>query len=112
MYYTYILKSRKNNKYYIGSTYNLDERLLLHNLGKVKSTKLYRPWSIYYFEEFKNEKDAILRERQIKAWKSRSMIEKLKFKQSRGSSISQSNLSDLSEIGTTPESTPEVIHAE
>lgn len=103
MHYTYILESSKNNKYYIGSTYNLNERLSFHNSGKVKSTKLYRPWSIYYFEKFENEKDAILRERQLKAWKSRTMIEKLKFRQSRGSSILQSNLSGLSKIGTTPE---------
>jgi len=80
MYYTYILKSLKNNKYYIGSTSNLNERLSYHNLGKVKSTKLHRPWAIYYFEEIKNERDAILREREIKSWKSRAMIEKLKFK--------------------------------
>ena len=117
MRHTYILKSSKNNKYYIGSTYDINKRLSEHNSGKVKSTKLNKPWSIYYFEKFENEKDAILRERQIKAWKSRKMIEKLKFtrprpsrdevgKQSRGSSISQSNLSDLSEIGTTPEPTP------
>ena len=79
MYYTYILKSNKNNKYYIGSTSNLNTRFLLHNLGKVKSTKAYKPWSIYYFEEFKSERDTILRERQIKSWKSRKMIEKLKF---------------------------------
>ncbi|MDP3697584.1 MAG: GIY-YIG nuclease family protein [Candidatus Taylorbacteria bacterium] len=79
MYYTYILKSDKNNKYYIGSTSDLNQRLNQHNSGKVKSTKLYRPWSIYYFEKLDNEKDAILRERQIKSWKSRKMIEKLKF---------------------------------
>lgn len=80
MYYTYILKSNKNNKYYIGSTSDLNRRLIEHNSGKVKSTKLYRPWDIYYFQEFNNEKDVILKERQIKSWKSRSMIEKLKFK--------------------------------
>lgn len=76
----YILKSDKNNKYYIGSTSNLNNRLLLYNLGKVKSTKPNRPWSIYYFEEFNNERDSILRERKVKSWKSRKMIEKLKFK--------------------------------
>ena len=49
MYYTYILKSLKNNKYYIGSAHNSNKRLVEHNSGKVKSTKLDRPWSIYYF---------------------------------------------------------------
>jgi len=80
MYYTYILKSHQNNKYYIGSTSNLDRRLDEHNSGSVKSTKLYAPWDIYYFEKFDTQRHAILREIQIKAWKSRSMIEKLKSK--------------------------------
>ena len=75
----YILKSHKNNQYYIGSTSNLDSRLVLHNTGKVKSTRLYRPWSIYYFEKFQDYRNAILRERQVKGWKSRAMIEKLKL---------------------------------
>ena len=80
MYYTYILKSQKNNKYYIGSTSDLNKRFNEHNAGKVKSTKLYIPWDIYYFEKFNSQKHAILRESQIKAWKKRSMIEKLKSK--------------------------------
>ena len=80
MYYTYILKSQKNNKYYIGSTSDLNKRFNEHNAGKVKSTKLYIPWDIYYFEQFDSQKPAILRESQIKAWKKRSMIEKLKSK--------------------------------
>lgn len=33
----------KNNKYYIGSTYDLDKRVSEHNEGKVKSTKSNRP---------------------------------------------------------------------
>lgn len=77
MYYIYVLKSIRSNKYYIGSTYDINKRLFMHNSGKVKSTKFGRPWSVYYSEKFDNEKGAILRERQIKNWKSRGMIEKL-----------------------------------
>lgn len=103
MYYAYILKSNKNNKYYIGSTSDLNRRLIEHNSRKVKSTKMYATWSIYYFEEFITERDAKARERQIKSWKSRAMIEKLKFKQNRGPSISQPNQNpDLGEIGASP----------
>ncbi|WP_083811757.1 GIY-YIG nuclease family protein [Pseudopedobacter saltans] len=39
MYYTYILKSLKDNKYYYGSCQNLTLRLQQHNSHKVKSTK-------------------------------------------------------------------------
>ncbi|PIR41656.1 MAG: endonuclease [Candidatus Yanofskybacteria bacterium CG10_big_fil_rev_8_21_14_0_10_46_23] len=88
MYYTYVLKSLKNNKFYIGITNNLSRRLSLHNKGRVKSTKSYAPWEVYYFEYFNTRKQAVSREKIIKSWKSREMIEKLKFNRSRGSSNS------------------------
>jgi putative endonuclease len=80
MYYTYILRSLKNNKYYIGYTSNLEKRLEEHNFGRVSFTKRHIPWELYCFEKFEDIKKAIQRERQIKLWKSRAMIEKLKFK--------------------------------
>ena len=83
MYYTYILESKKSGNYYIGSTSDLIRRLAEHNSGKVKSTKLRAPWEVFYVEQFRSQKEAILRETQIKGWKSRAMIEKLKFKKSR-----------------------------
>ena len=85
MYYTYILTSIKNNRYYIGSTDDLTRRLSEHNSGKVFFTKLYIPWKIYYFEKYQTRSQAFSREKQIKAWKSRSMIEKLKFTRPRPS---------------------------
>lgn len=99
MYYTYILKSNQNNKYYIGSSSDLSRRLIEHNSGKVKSTRANRPWSIYYFEEFNNEKEAILRERRIKRWKSRKMVEKLKLSKIEDPRF-RSQIKDLNEIGT------------
>lgn len=79
MYYTYILKSRKNGKYYIGYTSDLRKRLKLHNSNKNLATKNLGPWELFYFEEFETEAKSMKRERQIKSWKSRKMIEKLKF---------------------------------
>ena len=78
MYYTYILKSM-NNKYYIGYTRDVNERLRLHNSGQVISTRSSLPWQLFYKEEFESERDAIIRERQLKAWKSRKALERLKF---------------------------------
>ncbi len=97
MYHIYILKSKKNNQYYIGYTDNLDVRLKFHNTNKVSATKNRGPWGVFYTEQFQTEKEAINRERQIKSWKSRKAIERLKFtrprpsrdevgKQNRGSS--------------------------
>ena len=85
MYHTYILKSKKNNQYYIGYTSDLDVRLKLHNNNKVSATKNLGPWEIFHKEEFRTEREAIHRERQIKSWKSRKAIERLKFEQNRGS---------------------------
>jgi len=77
MFYCYILQSMKNNKYYIGSTEDLLKRLKKHNSGLVKSTKSYVPWQLIYYEEYNTNKEAINREKQIKSWKKRVVIEKL-----------------------------------
>ena len=77
MYYTYILKSQKNNSYYIGSCQDTKERIIEHNAGRVKSTRRYLPWKLVYFEKYDTLKEARQRERQIKSWKKRSAIEKL-----------------------------------
>jgi len=55
------------------------DRLQFHNSNKVSATKNKGPWELFYYEKFSDEIEAIHRERQIKSWKSRTMIEKLKF---------------------------------
>ena len=77
MFYIYILKSKQNGSYYIGSCKNLEIRLSMHNKGLVKSTKRYIPWVLIYNESFKELKGSRLRELQIKSWKNRKAIEKL-----------------------------------
>lgn len=66
MYYVYILKSKKDNKSYIGSTNDLKSRIKLHNDGKVPSTKLRRPLTLIYYEAYLAESDARRRERKLK----------------------------------------------
>jgi len=66
MYFTYILKSLKDGKFYYGSTSNLENRLVQHNYGKVKSTKHRRPFKIHYYETFSSKLDAETRERFFK----------------------------------------------
>ena len=62
MYYTYILKSLKDQKYYYGHIENLDDRMKEHNNGKVRSTKGRRPLVIHYFESFASKSEAAKRE--------------------------------------------------
>jgi putative endonuclease len=77
MFFVYIIKSSQLNRYYIGSTANLETRLKSHNSGKVKSTKAYRPWVIVYTECFEIKTTALKREKQIKSYKSGKAFRKL-----------------------------------
>lgn len=77
MFFIYILKSLINGKYYIGSTDDPNRRLVEHNKGLSKYTKIYRPWELLYTEKFKSLSEARQREKQIKSWKKRAAIEKL-----------------------------------
>ncbi|MGE0586975.1 MAG: GIY-YIG nuclease family protein [Cyclobacteriaceae bacterium] len=77
MFYVYVLESEVNGRFYIGYSEQPDRRLAEHNSGKVKSTKPYRPWKKIYAEQFNSESEAMRRERELKAKKSRSYISRL-----------------------------------
>jgi putative endonuclease len=66
MFYVYVLKSFQDEDLYIGSTNDLKRRFKEHQEGKSFSTKLRRPFELIYYEAYKNEKDARLREHQLK----------------------------------------------
>ncbi len=66
MFYTYVLLSKKDNKFYIGFTDNLKNRFIQHNKGKVKSTVSRRPFVLIYYEACLSKQDAIKREKYFK----------------------------------------------
>ncbi len=66
MRFVYLLRSRKNDSLYIGSTDNLARRVHEHNEGLSKSTKRYMPWKCIYFEGYVAPEDAYERESQLK----------------------------------------------
>ncbi len=66
MFYTYILISEKDDKFYVGYTDNLKRRIKQHNDGDVESTKYRRPLKLIYYEVCLNQKDAIHREKYLK----------------------------------------------
>jgi len=74
MFYLYILKSKKDNNLYIGSTNDLKKRLVEHNKGLVFSTKLRKPLELIYYEAYKSEKDARIRESNLKL-RSRAFVQ-------------------------------------
>lgn len=69
MFYTYVLKSQKDGKMYIGSTNDLKRRLLEHNNGKSFSTKNRRPLILIYYEAYYSLSDARTRETKLKKFK-------------------------------------------
>jgi putative endonuclease len=73
----YIIFSENLNKYYVGSTSDLERRILEHNRGKEKFTKTGVPWKIVYVEDFEELIEARKRELYIKKQKSRKFIEHL-----------------------------------
>ena len=77
MFTVYILKSSKTDKYYIGYTANIEDRVEQHNSGSTPSTRSGIPWTLVYTETFDNKTDAIKRENEIKRKKSRKYIEYL-----------------------------------
>lgn len=76
MFYVYIIYSKKINKYYVGYSSNLKERIRKHNCGSSKYTSKGTPWKLIYYEVFLSNIDARKEEKFLKSGKGR---ERLKF---------------------------------
>ncbi|MFH1867284.1 MAG: GIY-YIG nuclease family protein [Patescibacteria group bacterium] len=79
-YFVYILVSLLNGDIYIGSTADVLVRLRLHNQGKVKSTKGYRPWKLLEIHEYESRGEAVKGERFYKTGQKKEIL-KRKFGQ-------------------------------
>ncbi len=66
MFYVYILKSEADGKLYIGRTADIQKRINEHKNGMSASTKHRLPIQLVYYEAYKSEKDASLREDRLK----------------------------------------------
>jgi putative endonuclease len=66
MFFVYILYSASKEKYYVGQTNNVEERLFRHNSGFVTSTKLGLPWNLVRFFEVSTRSEAMFLEKKIK----------------------------------------------
>ena len=71
----YILFSTTKNKYYIGYSANIQERIIRHNQKSKGFTGAVT--DLMYTEKFVSKTEALAREKQIKSWKSRIKIEAL-----------------------------------
>ena len=66
MFYVYILYSKNDDRFYVGMTANIQQRIRDHNSGRNKSTKPYRPWIVVHTDVFQNRTDARRREKYLK----------------------------------------------
>jgi putative endonuclease len=76
-YYFYVLHSETLDKFYIGHTSNLEERLRKHNSNHKGFTGKVNDWEIVYLEGFSTKELAYERERKVKKWKSSKRIKEL-----------------------------------
>ncbi len=76
-FHVYILQSESSNRFYIGQTQDVNARLSYHNANYSKSVKNRGPWRLVYQEPHATRSEVMRRERQLKSWKDRAMIERL-----------------------------------
>jgi len=74
MYYTYVLQSTKDGRWYTGVTGNLRARVADHLNGRVESTRHRRPLRLIYYEACLSEADAKRRERYLKTGKGKRYL--------------------------------------
>jgi putative endonuclease len=65
-FFVYILYSPSFDKYYIGQTANITDRLYRHNSGFEKSTSPYIPWKMIWSTEKPTRGEALVLEKKLK----------------------------------------------
>ena len=76
VYYTYVLQSKVDGKFYTGFTKNLKLRFEQHNEQLVESTKSIVPLKLIYYEACLDRSDATKREKYLKTYHGKMFIKK------------------------------------
>ena len=74
MAWVYILKSKRDGKFYVGSTIDLSKRLKHHEGGSTPSTKRFGGITLVFSEEFQTLAEARQIERRLKGLKRRDYL--------------------------------------
>jgi putative endonuclease len=77
MHYTYVLRSLKDGKCYIGSTSDLRRRFAEHQRGEVSSTAPRRPFELIFYEAFLHHEECLDRERYFKTTKGKIALRRM-----------------------------------
>jgi putative endonuclease len=76
-HYVYMLQSLSHpERFYVGMTEDLNQRLKAHNSGSVPHTSRYRPWEIETAVAFRDKSEAAAFERYLKTHSGRAFAKK------------------------------------
>ncbi len=67
MHYVYILLNQAKTRTYTGVADDVNKRLALHNAGRVKASRPYRPYKIIHTESFETLTEARQKEKFYKS---------------------------------------------
>ncbi|ADJ24128.1 Excinuclease ABC C subunit domain protein [Hyphomicrobium denitrificans ATCC 51888] len=77
MTYVYILQSTAfPDRYYVGVTADISQRVAKHNAGEVSHTSKYRPWQLKTYIAFSDKTQAYAFEKYLKSGSSRAFAKK------------------------------------
>jgi len=74
MFYVYVIRSERDGRFYVGMCMDLERRIKEHNSGKTFSTKGYRPWGLFFVEEYTSRTEARKREKFLKGGSGKEFI--------------------------------------
>jgi putative endonuclease len=75
MHYVYVLRSVRDDGFYIGYSSNLRTRLRQHSEGNSFATSYRGPWKLIYYEAYLEQADALGRERYLKSGAGRRFLQ-------------------------------------
>ncbi|WP_309843622.1 GIY-YIG nuclease family protein [Flavobacterium sp. 2755] len=79
MFFVYILYSITKEKFYIGQTNDIEDRLRRHNSGQSLSTKSGAPWNIIYTIQLNSRSEAVALETKIKKRGAKRYLQDIDF---------------------------------
>ena len=77
MHYVYVLRSKESEKFYIGSTGNIERRITEHKKGEGHTSSRMKDPELVFYEAFFDKKDSLRRERYFKTTKGRSSLRQI-----------------------------------
>ena len=77
LHYVYIIHSTSLDKYYKGYSLNPESRVCQHNNNESRYTRNKGPWVLVYKQSYTNKKDALIREKVLKKYSKKQILELL-----------------------------------